>query len=50
MGVVHFMGVGRSVGAVTCAVDYIEKALDCIENNRANEETKQLFFSRQWGY
>lgn len=29
MGVYHFMGVGKSVGAVTCAVDYIEKALTC---------------------
>lgn len=27
MGTYHFMGVGKSVGAVTCAIDYIEKAL-----------------------
>jgi len=43
MGVYHFMGVGRAVGAVTCAVDYIEKALDAIENNQANPETIKLF-------
>jgi len=37
MGVFHFMGLGRSIGAVTCAVDYIEKALDVLhaESNPA---------------
>ena len=28
MGVYHFMGLGQAIGAVTCAVDYIEKAID----------------------
>jgi hypothetical protein len=43
MSVYHFMGVGRAVGVVTCAVDYIEKALDTIENNIAFPETHQFF-------
>ena len=43
MGVYHFMGVGLAVGAVTCAVDYIEKALDAIRDKKANSETLKLF-------
>ncbi|MDM8537379.1 hypothetical protein QUF70_11535 [Desulfobacterales bacterium HSG17] len=43
MGVYHFMGLGRAVGAVTCAIDYIEKALNAIENTQATEECKKLF-------
>lgn len=53
MGVYHFMGVGRAVGAVTCAVSYIEKALDLIADDpateqgsmkkRANDEIVKLF-------
>ncbi|OLP15464.1 hypothetical protein BST81_26105 [Leptolyngbya sp. 'hensonii'] len=43
MGIYHFIGVGRSVGTVTCAVDYIERALDEVSNNTGNEETIQLF-------
>ena len=43
MGVYHFMGVGFGVGAVTCAVDYIEKALDLIADNKANDEILKLF-------
>ena len=43
MGVYHFMGLGQAVGAVTCAVDYIEKALDTLNNQQATEETKRLF-------
>lgn len=42
MGVYHFMGVGKAVGAVTCAVDYIEKALDAVNNN-SNSEAAKLF-------
>ncbi len=34
MGVVHFMGLGKAVGAVTCAVDYIEKALDIADKGK----------------
>ncbi|MEK8017094.1 MAG: hypothetical protein VSS75_009515 [Candidatus Parabeggiatoa sp.] len=45
MGVFHFMGVGRAVGAVTCAVDYIEKALDRVEDQTATPEIIQLFSS-----
>nr|WP_044200498.1 hypothetical protein [Oscillochloris trichoides] len=45
MGTYHFMGVGRSVGTVTCAVDYIEKALDKIANNQMNPEIIRLFQS-----
>lgn len=39
MGVFHFMGLGRAVGSVTCAVDYIEKCLD----HPDSEEVKKLF-------
>ena len=42
MGVYHFMGLGRAVGAVTCAVDYIEKALDSLDR-QPTEETRKLF-------
>ena len=45
MGVYHFMGVGRAVGAVTCAVDYIEKALDIAATDNTNEEIAKLFRS-----
>lgn len=45
MGVYHFMGVGKSVGAVTCAVDYIEKALDLAPRNKE----VQKFFMRSGG-
>jgi hypothetical protein len=45
MGVYHFMGVGKSVGAVTCAVDYIEKALDLAPRN----QEIQRFFMRSGG-
>ncbi|MEZ5591836.1 MAG: hypothetical protein R3F53_14430 [Gammaproteobacteria bacterium] len=43
MGTVHFMGLGKSIGVVTCVVDYIEKALDLIEQGKANVETRRLF-------
>lgn len=42
MGVYHFMGVGRSVGAVTCAVDYIEKALDLASNKKGTQNCANL--------
>ena len=45
MGVYHFMGVGRAVGAVTCAVDYIEKALNKILSNDDSPEVIKLFHS-----
>ncbi|MDF5730775.1 MAG: hypothetical protein PUP92_22845 [Rhizonema sp. PD38] len=37
------MGVGRAVGAVTCAVDYIEKALDLITKANPSNELIKLF-------
>jgi len=43
MGTYHFMGVGRAVGAVSCAVDYIEKSLTQIESGTANSEIERLF-------
>ncbi len=43
MGVFHFMGVGKAVGAVTCAVDYVEKALDIVEKERTTPEIVKLF-------
>ncbi len=43
MGVVHFMGLGKAVGAVTCAVDYIEKALDLLHKRDSAVGIKQLF-------
>ena len=43
MGVVHFMGLGKAVGAVTCAVDYIEKALDLLKKQNPPEGVQQLF-------
>jgi len=45
MGVYHFMGLGRAVGAVTCAVDYIEKALDLNNKLNSNDEVIKLFSS-----
>ncbi|KPL85490.1 hypothetical protein [Herpetosiphon geysericola] len=42
MGVYHFMGVGRSVGAVTCAVDYIEKALQMSTKPNPPESIQRL--------
>ncbi|NEQ31060.1 MAG: hypothetical protein F6K04_08655 [Leptolyngbya sp. SIO4C5] len=43
MGTFHFMGVGKSVGAVTCAVNYIETALSQIEAGTASANTHRLF-------
>ncbi|MFQ6116056.1 MAG: hypothetical protein ACE5NG_18500 [bacterium] len=43
MGVVHFMGLGRSVGAVTCAVDYIEHCLARRREGRSNPAIERLF-------
>jgi len=43
MGVYHFMGLGRAVGAVTCAVDYIEKAIDLNNKPNPNNEIIRLF-------
>lgn len=43
MGVYHFMGLGRAVGTITCAVDYIEKSLDMLSNDNLNEEVQRLF-------
>lgn len=43
MGVCHFIGVGLSVGTVTCSVDYIEKALDEAVKEPKNKEAVQLF-------
>ena len=43
MGVYHFMGLGQGIGAVTCAVDYIESSLELIALDKANEATKRLF-------
>ena len=43
MGIYHFMGVGKSVGVVTCAVDYIENALDMISKKSATPATIKLF-------
>lgn len=54
MGVYHFMGVGRAVGAVTCAVSYVEKALDLmaagqkqveqgLKDTKSNDEIRKLF-------
>jgi hypothetical protein len=43
MGVYHFMGLGKAVGAVTCAVDYVEKALDLINDGAPLSEVVKLF-------
>jgi len=43
MGTYHFMGLGRAVGAVTCAVDYIEKALDVMPCSDPNSDVVKLF-------
>ncbi len=45
MGVYHFMGLGKSVGTVTCAVDYIEKALDQFSQKNVSSEIKEFFSS-----
>jgi hypothetical protein len=45
MGVYHFMGLGKSIGAVTCAVDYIEKSLDLLDKKDAPSEAKEFFSS-----
>jgi hypothetical protein len=42
MGVVHFMGVGKSVGVVTCAVDYIEKCLELRKQPNCSDGVKRL--------
>jgi predicted transcriptional regulator len=42
MGVYHFMGVGRGVGAVTCAVDYIEKSLDLLKQQHEYSKNKKI--------
>jgi hypothetical protein len=43
MGVYHFMGLGRAVGAATCAVDYVEKALDKVGRAPPVAEIDRLF-------
>lgn len=43
MGVFHFMGAGKSVGAISCPIDYLEQALDKIDQNKANQEILHLF-------
>ena len=43
MGVYHFMGLGRSIGATTCVVDYIEKCLAKIQRGDVNPEIQRLF-------
>ena len=43
MGVYHFMGLGRAVGVVTCAVDYLEKSHDAIEKNCASSAVRRMF-------
>lgn len=43
MGVYHFMGVGFSVGVVTCAVDYIEQALELNRKSNRLESIQRLF-------
>ena len=37
------MGLGRAVGAVTCAVDYIEKALNLTTKGNPRNEVIKLF-------
>ncbi|MDL1878002.1 hypothetical protein FBQ85_22950 [Cytophagia bacterium CHB2] len=43
MGTYHFMGLGRAVGAVTCAVDYIEKTLDLMAGGDPPAEVVKFF-------
>jgi len=45
MGVYHFMGLGKSIGTVTKAVDYINRAVDLSEN----DPTLQKFFGSSGG-
>jgi hypothetical protein len=49
MGVYHFMGLGTSPGVVTCAVDYIEKALDIFEGQRTGDKQAVLNLFRGTG-
>lgn len=43
MGVFHFMGLGRAVGAVSCAVDYVERLLDEVDKGTSNDATQRFF-------
>lgn len=43
MGIYHFMGVGKAVGPVTCAVDYIEKSLTQLSTGKKEPELLKLF-------
>ena len=43
MGIYLFMGLGRAIGAATCAVDYLEKAFSTIKEGGATDETFHLF-------
>jgi hypothetical protein len=49
MGTFHFMGVGKSVGAVTCAVDYIEKIIDQAEKNSTEQKAVIQFLGGSGG-
>lgn len=49
MGVFHFMGLGRSIGVVTCAIDYIEKALDKLNQEQNPSENLIKLFSGSGG-
>jgi hypothetical protein len=42
MGVYHFMGLGKSIGAVTCAVDYIDQAVDLRLRGKSNPGIDRL--------
>lgn len=46
MGVYHFMGVGQAVGAITCAVDYIEQ---CLTLSKSGQLTNNPFFKGTGG-
>jgi hypothetical protein len=43
------MGVGKSVGAVTCALDYIEKLIDQTEQNSAGQKAAIQFLEGSGG-
>lgn len=43
MGTYHFMGVGKAVGTVSCAVDYIEKSLELVSQGNATKSLEKLF-------
>lgn len=49
MGVFHFMGIGKSIGVVTCAVDYIEKSLDTLAQKEKSSENIIKLFSGSGG-